>query len=432
MISVEIIVIVVLVLINALLAMSELAVVSSRRSRLQSLARRRHRGARMAIRLLDDPTPFLSTVQIGITLIGVLAGAFSGATLADQLGAWLDRWPLIAPYGMPVAIGAVVLGITYLSLVAGELVPKRIAMNDPERIASALAPLMTSLARFAGPAVWLLRHSTEALLRVFGLSRERALTVTEDEVRMLIAEGTRSGVFMPKEREMIEGVLRLADRTARAIMTPRTEVAWLEEHATPADIVAQLELRRLSRFPVCRGTIDNPLGIVELKDLARVALAGQPVSLPDLVLPPLVVLDGTPVLKLLEGFRREGVHMAIVVDEYGATQGVVTLADIIIAVAGALPEVGDALEATLLKRDDGSWLVDGSVAIDEFEDRVGLSGLRGSKTIDTVAGYALYRLGRLPSIGDTFSDRTGHYEIVDMDGRRIDQLIFRPRPEEDG
>ena len=249
---------------------------------------------------------------------------------------------------------------------------------------------------------------------------------------MLVAEGTRSGVFMPKEREMIEGVLRLADRTARAIMTPRTEVVWLDVNATPADIVAQLDARRLSRFPVCRDTIDNPVGIVHMKDLARAALAGQPIALGEMVLRPLVVLDGTPVLKLLEGFKREGLHMAMVVDEYGATQGVVTLADIIEAVAGTLPEVGGELGSALLQRPDGSWLVDGSVGIDEFEDRLALGGLRGSRTFDTVAGYALFRLGRLPVVGDTFTDRHGQYEIVDMDGRRIDKLIYRPRIEEDG
>lgn len=432
MISVELVVIVILIALNAVLAMSELSVVSSRRSRLQSLVKKRHRGARAALKLLDDPTAFLSTVQIGITMIGVLAGAFSGATLADELGAWLDSFPFIAPYGNPVAIACIVLVVTYFSLVAGELVPKRIAMSDPERIASTLAPFMRSLARFAAPAVWLLRLSTESILKLFGLARERELTVTEDEVRMLVAEGTREGVFMPKEREMIEGVLRLADRTVRAIMTPRTEVIWLDVTASAEDIVEQLDKRRLSRFPVCRETIDNPLGIVHMKDLVRTSLRGEPVSLRESLVPPLVVLDGTPVLKLLDSFRREGLHMAIVVDEYGATQGVVTLADIIEAVAGALPEVGNDLAMALVKRDDGSWLVDGSVAIDEFEDRVGLTGLRGSRTFDTVAGYALYRLGRLPSVGDTFTDRTGHYEIVDMDGRRIDRLVFTPRIEEEG
>ena len=432
MITIELLVLLALISFNALLAMSELAVVSSRRSRLQNLVKRRHRGARMALRLLENPTDFLSTVQVGITLIGVLAGAFSGAMLVEQFGTWLDTWPLIAPYGQPTAFAIVVPSITYVQLVVGELLPKRIALNDPERVASALAPLMRAFARVATPAVWFVRNSTEGLLHVFGLARHRTLTVTEDEVRMLVAEGTRAGVFLPKEREMIEGVLRLADRTARAIMTPRTEVAWLDLAATPTDIVAQLEARRLSRFPVCQDTIDNPIGIVHTKDLARMALAGKDVALAGILVPPLVVLDGTPVLKLLEGFRREGLHMAIVVDEYGTTQGVVTVADIIEAVAGALPETGGELATSLVKRMDGSWLVDGSVGIDEFEDRLGLAGLRGSRTFDTVAGYALSKLGRLPIIGDTFADRAGHYEIVDMDGRRIDKLIFRPRVDDDG
>jgi putative hemolysin len=429
----ELLVIVVLISCNALLAMSELAVISSRRSRLQELVKRRHRGARVAIRLLDDPTDFLSTIQVGITAVGLLAAAYSGATLAEELGMWLDRSPWIAPYGQPAAIAIVVLVLTYVQVVIGELVPKRIALHDPERIASAVARPLRGLARVAAPAVWVARFSTESLLRPFGLSRDRKLTVTEDEVRSLVAEGTRAGVFMPKEREMIEGVLRLADRTARAIMTPRTEVCWLDVNATPADIVAQLDARRLSRYPVCRDTIDNPIGTVHMKDLARASLAGQPIVLAEIMIQPLVVLAGTPVLRLLEGFRREGLHMAIVVDEYGATQGVVTLADIIEAVAGTLPEVGRELEsAAMLKRSDGSWLVDGSFGIDEFEDRLGISGLRGSRTFDTVAGYALFRLGRLPAVGDTFTDRTGQYEIVDMDGRRIDKLVYRPRIEEEG
>ena len=431
MVTTEILVLLALISLNALLAMSELAVVSSRRSRLQNLVKRRHRGARTVLRLLENPTDFLSTVQVGITLIGVLAGAFSGALLAEQLGLWLDTWPLIAPYGQPAAFAIVVPSITYVQLVLGELVPKRIALNDPERLASALAPAMRWMATIAAPAVWLVRSSTEGLLQLLGVARDRVLTVTEDEVRMLVAEGTRAGVFMPKERDMIEGVLRLADRTARAIMTPRTEVAWLDIAATPAEIAAQLEARRLSRLPVCQDTIDNPLGIVHAKDLARMALAGKSVTLADVLVPPLVVLDGTPVLKLLEGFRREGLHMAIVVDEYGATQGVVTVADIIEAVAGALPEAGGELATALVKRPDGSWIVDGSVGIDEFEDRLGLAGMRGSGTYDTVAGYALSKLGRLPTVGDTFTDRTGLYEIVDMDGRRIDKLIFRPRGEDE-
>ncbi|HET7608471.1 MAG TPA: hemolysin family protein [Gammaproteobacteria bacterium] len=428
----QIVVILVLISCNALLAMSELAVVSSRRSRLQALIKRRHRGARIAMRLLENPTDFLSTVQVGITFVGMFAAAYSGATVAEEIGGWLDRWPWISPYGQPAAIAVVTLGVTYVSVVFGELLPKRIALNDPERIASALAPVMRGVARVLAPAVWVARSSADGFLRLFGLARDRKLTVTEDEVRSLVAEGTRAGVFMPKEREMIEGVLRLADRTARAIMTPRTEVAWLEVNATPADIVAQLDARRLSRYPVCRETIDNPVGTVHMKNVARASLAGQPIALAEIMTQPHVVLDGTPVLKLLEGFRREGTHMAIVVDEYGTTQGVVTLSDILEAVAGTLPEAGGEVgAATMVRRSDGSWLVDGSLGIDEFEDRLGISGLRGSRTFDTVAGYALFRLGRLPAVGDTFVDRTGHYEILDMDGRRIDKLAFRPRAEEE-
>src|SRR5690606_13565221 len=246
---------------------------------------------------------------------------------------------------------------------------------------------------------------------------------------LLVAEGTRAGVFVPKEREMIEAVLRLADRTARGLMTPRSEVTWLDVGASAADIAARLRESRRSRFPVCRGSIDHPVGIVNTKDLARAVLEGGPFSLEALMQPPLVVLDGTPVLRVLDSFRREGVHMAIVVDEYGSTLGVVTAGDILEAVAGDLPELGEEAESNVVARDDGSWLVDGSVAIDEFEHRVAVSGVSGSRFYETVAGYVLYRLGRLPTVGESFEDAVGRFEVVDMDGRRIDKIVFRPNPE---
>jgi putative hemolysin len=432
MLAAEIAVVLLLMLVNGLLAMAELAVVSSRRSRLQSLHQDGRQGAQVVLRLLDDPTTFLSTVQIGITLVGVLAGAFSGATLAERLGEWLDRFSLIAPHGGGVAFALVVIVVTYLSLVIGELVPKRIALTDPERVAAAIAPAMEVLARVASPAVWVLKGATEGLLRSLGLGAARDTTISEDEIRVLITEATMAGVFMPKEREMIEGVLRLADRSVRAIMTPRAEVAWLEEKAGAAEILQMLRDRRLSRFPVCRETLDHPLGIVHMKDIVRAAVAGEPIDLTALMVPPPVVIEGTPVLRLLESFRTEGVHMAIVVDEYGAVQGVVTPVDVLESVAGELPEQGEAREQTITKRADGSWLVDGSVAIDEFEDRVGARGLRGSNSFNTVAGYALFRFGRLPIVGDAFDDRFGRFEVVDMDGRRIDKILFQPVQEEDG
>jgi magnesium and cobalt exporter, CNNM family len=432
MLGIEIAVVFVLILLNGLLAMAELAVLSSRRGRLQGLAKRGHHGAQRVLQMREEPTRFLSTVQAGITLIGVLAGAFSGSTLAERLAARLAAWPTLAPYAESLALGAVVIVITYFSLVVGELAPKRIALYDPERIAARLAGFMQSVAAVAAPAVWVLKGSTDWLLRLFGMGRKRDPIVTEDEVRMLLAEGARAGVFLPKEREMIEGVLRLADRTARAIMTPRPDVVWLEERSTAADVAAKLAERRLSRLPVCRESIDHPLGIVHMKDLVHGVLAGEPLSLASVMVPPLIVLEGTPVMRLLDSFRRERVHMAIVVDEYGATEGVVTLADILEALAGDLPEMGETPEPGLLRRDDGSWLVDGGLAIDEFEDGIGSAGLRGSKSYETVAGYVLYRLGRLPKVGESFTDRHGRFEVVDMDGHRIDKLVFTPLPEDDG
>jgi putative hemolysin len=432
----EIAVVLLLIVCNGVFAMTELAVVSSRRSRLESLAEEGRRGARIVLGILSEPTAFLSTVQIGITLVGVLAGAFGGAMLAEPFGAWLDGNAWIAPHGEAVALAIVVVSITYLSLVFGELVPKRVALADPERIAAISAPFMQALSRAASPAVWVLKGATEGVLRLTGLEATRASHVTEDEVRLLVAEGTRAGVFVPKEREMIEAVLRLADRTARGLMTPRSEVAWLDLGASAAEIAERLRESRRSRFPVCRGAIDHPVGIVNTKDLARAVLEGAPVSLEALMQPPLLVLDGTPVLRLLDSFRREGVHMAVVVDEYGSTLGVVTAGDILEAVAGDLPELGEEVESNVVAREDGSWLVDGSVAIDEFEHRVAASGLSGSRSYETVAGYVLYRLGRLPNVGETFDDAVGRFEVVDMDGRRIDKIVFRPSPpaieEEDG
>jgi putative hemolysin len=430
MVFLEILVVLLLTLFNGLLAMSEMAVVSSRRGRLQHLAARGSRGAKIVLRLIEDPSRFLSTVQIGITLVGILAGAFSGATFADRLGDWLDTLPGIAPRGDTIAIGVVVVAITYLSLIVGELVPKRVALANPERVASLVAPAMQQLARLAGPAVWLLRGSTETVLRTLRLQETRKTTITEDEVRSLIAEGTRAGIFMPQEREMIDGVLRLADRTARTIMTPRTEVAWLDENAGMDEIARLLADRRFSRFLVCRDTVDHPVGIVRAKDLLRISLAGEPVVLARCMVPPLVVPERIPVLKLLEMFRHEGRHMAVIVDEYGATQGLATPSDVLEAIAGDLPERGEDSESGLVCRADGAWLVDGRFPIDEFEDRVGLAGLRGGGDYHTVAGFVLHRLGRLPATGESFTFRDARFEVVDMDGRRIDKVLYVPAPEE--
>jgi len=419
-----------LVLLNGVFAMSELAVVSSRKSRLQNLARRGVRGARTALKLTEDPTAFLSTVQIGITLVGILAGAFSGVALGEEVARWIGRWDPIAPYARSIAIGTIVVGITYVTLIIGELVPKRIALRRPERIAVVVARPMHALSRVAGPLVFVLKNSTEAVLRLLRLGGGQEATVTEEEVRMLIAEGTRAGVFLATEREMIEGVLRLADRRVRAIMTPRQEVVWLDVNASPEEIADAIAEHHASRYPVCRETIDNPVGVVDIKDLAAALLKGKPVRLAELVVPPLVVPEGVHVLNLLDLFRKEGAQMAIVIDEYGATEGVVTLSDILEAITGELPERGEEPELELVRRSDGSWIVDGAYPIDEFEDRLRLRGLREAGDFDTVAGYALHQLERLPAVGDSFTTPNGRFEILDMDGNRIDKVLFVPNAQE--
>ena len=426
MVYLEIVIVLLLMLVNGVLAMSEIAMVSSRRSRLDDMAAHGSRGARTALRLIDDPNRFLSTVQIGITLVGILAGAFGGATLAERLGAWLDTFPAIAPNGGTIAIGLVVAAITYLSLIIGELVPKRIGLTHPERIAALIAGPMNALSRVTGPIVWLLKASTEAVLGLLRLSAAREAAVTEDEVKALIAEGTRAGVFVPAEREMIQGVLRLADRPVRVIMTLRPDIAWIDLKADREAVLRAVEEQRFSRLLVCDGTVDRAVGVVSSRDLLPVALRGEPFAVAEIMTPALVVLDRTPVLKLLDLFKRERLHMAVVVDEYGSTEGLVTPTDVLESIAGELPERGQDTEPLIVRRADGSWLVDGLLPIDEFEDRTGLRGIREESDYHTVAGFVLQRFGHLPTAGESFVHNDTRFEVVDMDGRRIDKVLVAP------
>ena len=431
MLYLEILFVVVLIVLNGALAMSELALVSSRRSRLDQLAAQGSRGAGTALRLVDDPSGFLSTVQIGITLVGILAGAFGGATLADRLGDWLDTFPALAPNGDGIAIGVVVVAITYFSLIVGELVPKRIALANPERTASLVARPMKQLSRLAFPGVWVLRTSTEAVLRLIGLSATREATVTEDEVKSLIAEGTQAGVFAPQERRMIEGVLRLADRPVRVVMTPRADVTWLDVQADAQMLRQVVESSRFSRLLVCEREIDNAVGILHTKDVLPLALRGEPVTVRALMVPVLVVPDRTSVLQLLDRFRREELHMAVVVNEYGTTEGVVTLTDVLESIAGELPERGEITEPPVVRRDDGSWLVAGALPFDEFADRFGLREPAEGGGFHTVAGFVLQQLGHLPDAGESFRYGEIKVEVVDMDGRRVDRILVQRLSEND-
>jgi putative hemolysin len=426
MLFVEIAVVVALTLVNGVLAMSELGVVSARKARLEGMAADGSRGARAALRLKEDPSRFLSTVQIGITLVGIFAGAFSGATLADRLGHVLSAIPAISENGHTIAFVVVVVSITYLSLVAGELVPKRLALANPEAIAVAVAPAMTLLSRVAAPMVWLLKSSTEAALALLGQRSERDETVSEEEIRAMIAEGTATGVFEAQEREMIEGVLRLADRSVRALMTPRSEIVWLDREATRDEIARTVTESRFSRLLVCEGTVDEAVGVVHTKALLGAALGGAPLDLETLMMPLVAVPDRTPVLTLIEHFRRGGTHMVVIVDEYGTTEGIVTPTDVLETIAGDLPGHGEAEEPDMVAREDGSWLVDGLTPLDEFRDRLAVRGLEEAAGYHTVAGLALDRLGHIPVSGEHFTHAGYRFEVVDMDGRRIDKLLVQP------
>ena len=434
MLIVQVVIVLLLMLLNAFFAMSEIAVVSSRRARLQPMAEAGNRGARAALDLLEEPTRFLSAVQTGITLVGVFAGAYSGATLAQPLSVWFQRFPLLAPYAYPIAIALVVAAITYLSLVIGELVPKRIAMNNAEGIAAFVARPMTIIARVGSPLVWLLRVSTEGILRLLRVPLSPNNAVTEEEVKTMIAEGTEGGVFHEMERDMIDGVLRLADRSVRSVMTQRLEVIWLDPRDSPEDIRSEIIDSGHSRFPVARGTLDEFEGIIQAKDLLDQMMRGGTIDMTVALLQPLVVHDKTPVLRLLDMFRTSLVHMAVVVDEYGSVEGVVTPTDILTAIAGDLPEGSDMEEQEAVQRADGSWLVDGMMAIDDAARVLGKSDMRADGDYNTLAGFVLAEVEHLPVAGESFEWESLRFEVVDMDGRRIDKVLVTPieqRPQHD-
>ncbi|MEE2953015.1 MAG: hemolysin family protein [Pseudomonadota bacterium] len=414
-----------LVLLNGFFAMSELAVVSARKSRLEQMAKQRKRGAQSALKLAENPTTFLSTVQIGITLVGIFAGAYGGSVFAAPLAEVIADWPVIGPYAQDVAFVAVVVVITYVSLVIGELVPKRFALSRPEAIACLVAPIMRLVSRVGAPLVWVLEISTKALSRLFGLKDNETDSVTEDDVRAMIAEGTQSGVFKPKEREMLEGVIKIADRNVRSIMVPRPDVDWLDLAEDPNAAIAEILKAGHSRFPVLDLDEDEVVGIVQTKDLLEQQTKTGTIDLKTAMRDPLYVNEAMPILKLLERFREAGIHMAIVLDEYGSFEGIATPQDILVAIAGTLPE-GSADVPSLMRRKDGSYLVDGALPIDRLVQTFPDLELPEERDYETVAGLVLERMGHIPDVGEILRLPSVDIEIMDLDGRRIDKLLFTP------
>ncbi|MBN9438397.1 hemolysin family protein [Bosea sp. (in: a-proteobacteria)] len=415
-------IVVVLTVINGVLAMSELAVVSSRPARLKVLSDQGSRGAATAQRLADNPGRFLSTVQIGITLVGVLSGAFSGATLGTRLADWLrDEQGFSSAVADGVGVGTVVVAITYLSLIIGELVPKQIALRDPERVAARVAPVMALLAKIGSPLVWLLDVSGKTVLALLGQKGESEEKVTEEEVRTIIAEAETAGVLERDEREMISGVMRLADRSARALMTPRREVEHLDLADSPAVIRAQLRATRRSRLPVQDGEADAIIGVVTVKDMFDAFSDGDGRELRSMVQQIPVVLDTTGALDVLRAIRASPVHMALVFDEYGHFEGIITSSDVLEAITGAFQEEDDS-EPALVTRADGSYLVAGWMQVDEFSHELGIHVPRDAD-YQTVAGFVLAEMNRLPNVGESFEKGHWRFEVVDLDGRRIDKIL---------
>jgi putative hemolysin len=417
-----------LILVNGLFAMAELAVFSSRPTRLKQMAETGNKGARAALRLLDDPTRFLSTAQFGISLISVLLGVYSGARFAKPIGQWLASFELLAPivqYTDTIANGIVVVGVTYLYLVIGELVPKRWALTNPEAIAALIARPMEVLARASTPGVWVLRGSTELVVWILGLKKSTSRGLTEEEIRSMITEATRAGVFHVDEHRMIEGVLRLPDRTVRSVMIPRGEVVWLDLADSRDTVWNAIRTGSHSRYPVCRGDLDELLGIVQTGDLADWLRDPSGGDLVSRLRAPLIVHESTRVLRLLDLFRESKLNFAVVVDEHGSIEGIVTPGNILTAIAGDLPEAASEEVPEAVKREDESWLIDGRMAIDNVERLLACGNMRSGDDYTTLAGFVLAQLGHLPATAESFRWRGLRFEVVDMDGRRIDKLLIQ-------
>ncbi len=417
--------IVALILLNGVFAMSELAIVSARKARLHSLADQGSVGARTALRLASDPGKFLSTVQIGITLIGIVAGAFSGATLGGPVAERLTALGMDQEFAGSVGFALVIGLTTYASLVIGELVPKQFALRSAERIAVIMAKPMDLLARIAAPLVWLLDGTSALIFRLLGLKRDKTSHVTAEELQMVFAEATRSGVIEEHERAVIAGVVRMADRPIREVMTPRTEVDWLDIEATTEEIHAMLIESPHSRIPVAEKSVDEILGVVQVRDIVAAQFGGLQLDLNKLMRPLEKVPDQLDALDALNILREAEVPMVLVHDEYGHFEGIVTPADLLSSIAGEfVSDQDEKTQRSLTERADGSLLVAGAMSIDALSDRLGIK-LPDDRDYATVAGHALAQLRHLPEEGEVFEDQGWTFEIIDMDGRKIDKLIVR-------
>lgn len=424
MIATEILLIVLLALLNGVLAMAEIALISARKVRLRQRAQAGHRGAQVALDLASSPGRFLSTVQIGITLVGIFAGAFGGATLAEELAARFARLPRLAPYAEALGLGVVVLGVTYLTLVLGELVPKQLALSAPEKIAALLARPLRLLAKVSAPAVFIFDSSSRLLLRLLRTRPSEEPPITEEELTHLLKQGTRAGVFEKGELEIVARVLRLGERPVGELVTRRLDLVALDAGAPPEVNWSKIEASGHFYFPVYEGVLDRIVGVISVKDLWRRIRAGERPDLRSLLQEPLYLPEGMSALRAIERLRESGAHLALVIDEYGGIEGLVTLNDVLEAIVGELPG-GEEEEPRIVSRENGSWLLDGMLPVADLTEVLGLSaaGAGEMEEFETLGGFVMGRVGRIPETGEHFDWNGWRFEVIDMDRRRVDKVL---------
>lgn len=426
--ALEVLIIFLLLVANGVFAMAEIAIISARKARLQRLANAGDLRAQAALRLASSPSRFLATVQIGITLVGILAGVFGGATIAEEIALFLEGIPRLAPYGETIGVSIVVLSITYFSLVLGELVPKRLAMNNPERIASMMAAPMDTLSHITTPVVRLLNVSTDFVIKLMGIKPPAEPTITSEELKILIQNSRESGAIEGSEHDMLESVLQLDERRVGAFMTPRTQVVALDLNDIPARIREKIATNPQAHFLVVKGSLDNLIGIVLAEDLLNQSLAGQPIDLIALIRPPLYVPESISALKVLELFQKEGTRIALVTDEYGGFEGVVSHTDVLEDIVGYIHSTDTLPKPQATRRPDGSWLLDGLLQVDELKEVLGIRKIPDEERslYQTVGGFVMTHLQTVPLVGQSFDWRGMRFQVVDMDGRRVDKVLVTP------
>jgi len=415
----------ILLILNGLLAMAETALLSARKARLQNAINKGNTRVETALRLMENPNQFLSVIQIGITSINLLIGALTGATLGVWIDSQLDHYPTLEPYSAIIGLLVGILPVTYLSLVFGELVPKRLALRNPEAVSSTVAGPMLFFSRIFSPIVRFLSFSTETVLRVIGVKASDEPSVTEEEIQLLIDQGTQAGVFEAAEQDMVEGVFSLGDQRVYSIMTPRTDIVWLDIEDSVEEIRAKISQSEFSRFPVRQGTLDMILGVVKARDLLLPSLAGEKIKLKDLLRPAFYIPETMFAARALEIFKEKGTEMLLIIDEFGGLQGLLTITDIVEEIVGQI----EIEEPQATQRQDGSWLLDGMLEVDEFKEIFNLRILPHEDEYETLSGFMMVSLGRVPQTADHFEWQGLNFEVIDMDGHRVDKVLVTTLPQ---